>query len=111
MRSSWRTPDRCAPTPGSPRDRRLAGGRTGSRRRREVWWRRSRCRTRASPPRGARGSRVHAVRDFGGEAVDELAERDAAFGIVAAARVHADGAVLDVVITDDEHVGNLLELG
>ena len=54
---------------------------------------------------------MHALCDLDGKALDECVERHAAFRIVTTAGVHADGAVLHVVVADDEHVGHLLELG
>ena len=51
--------------------------------------------------------------DVGARArLDERRRRvDAALGRVAPRAVHADGAVLDVVVADDEHVRHLLDLG
>src|SRR5436190_18292376 len=49
--------------------------------------------------------------DFFAEARFEVVECNVAFGIIAATRVHTDGAVLDIGIADHEHVGNLLRLG
>src|SRR4029079_10891952 len=91
-------------------DRPRAAGRTGSCCRTEAGWRRSRCRTRANPPTGDRGSRVHAVRDLAGQALDERLDGYVALDLLGTARVDADGSVLDVAVADDEHVGNLLEL-
>ena len=58
-----------------------------------------------------RGRRAVADSDLVGEAPDELVERDAALGLVAAAGVHADRAGGDVVVADDQHVRDLLQLG
>src|SRR3954451_6301058 len=49
--------------------------------------------------------------DFGLQALDEVVHLDAPLGPVVDAVVHADGAVLDIVVSDDQHVRHLLQLG
>ena len=56
-------------------------------------------------------TRSRAGVDVGGEPGDEVVDADAALGRVAPPPVHADGAVLDVVVADHQHVRHLLELG
>src|SRR3954452_946623 len=69
-------------------------------------------RVRSSPGRPYFGrarsrSRGDVAVDVVGDARDELVERDVALHAVAPPRVHAHGAVGDVVVTDHEHVGHL----
>src|SRR5687768_9594360 len=48
--------------------------------------------------------------DVRGEALDELVDGNIAFSSLAPPRADADRAVVDVVIADDQHVGQLLQL-